>query len=90
MASGYGATGACYVVNAGDGENGKMKCVPVMEDYYECLHHKKEAARTRVLQNAYRKALAAHPRENVPRAEQIRALGLLGKEEDTKVILESR
>ncbi|EFW20223.1 hypothetical protein D8B26_003348 [Coccidioides posadasii str. Silveira] len=103
MASGYGTSGgpsrcfpfwqkllACYVVNSGEGENGKLKCVPVMEDYYECLHHKKEAARTRALQNAYRKALAAHPRENVPRAEQISSLGLLGKEEDTKLVLESR
>ncbi|EER26294.1 hypothetical protein CPC735_004650 [Coccidioides posadasii C735 delta SOWgp] len=55
MASGYGTSGgpsrcfpfwqellACYVVNSGEGENGKLKCVPVMEDYYECLHHKKE------------------------------------------------
>lgn len=35
---------ACYVVNsAGDGDtSGKVKCLPVLEDYYECLHHKKE------------------------------------------------
>lgn len=42
------------------------------------------------MQNAYRKALAAHPRENAPRAEQISALGLLGKEDDTKIVLEAR
>jgi NADH dehydrogenase (ubiquinone) Fe-S protein 5 len=27
--------------NAED-DSGKAKCVPVLEDYYECLHHKKE------------------------------------------------
>jgi hypothetical protein len=32
----------CYVVNAGDGEVGKKKCIPALEDYYECLHHSKE------------------------------------------------
>lgn len=32
----------CYVINAGEGETGKKKCVPALEDYYECLHHKKE------------------------------------------------
>lgn len=42
------------------------------------------------MQIAYRKAEAAHPRENAPKAEQIRNLGLLGKEEDTKAVLESR
>ena len=35
---------ACYAVNvSGDAsESGKKKCLPVLEDYYECLHHKKE------------------------------------------------
>lgn len=32
----------CYVVNAGEGESGKKKCLPALEDYYECLHHRKE------------------------------------------------
>jgi hypothetical protein len=32
----------CYVVNSGEGENGKKKCVPALEDYHECLHHRKE------------------------------------------------
>lgn len=32
----------CYVVNAGDGETGKKKCLPALEDYHECLHHRKE------------------------------------------------
>jgi hypothetical protein len=32
----------CYVINAGDGEVGKKKCIPALEDYYECLHHAKE------------------------------------------------
>lgn len=34
---------ACYVVNSsGEDEAGKKKCAPLLEDYYECLHHKKE------------------------------------------------
>ncbi|KAI0169450.1 hypothetical protein GGR52DRAFT_573519 [Hypoxylon sp. FL1284] len=61
MASGYGLQGgpsrcfpfwqevlACYVVNtSAEDDSGKKKCAPVLEDYYECLHHKKEV-RTRV------------------------------------------
>ncbi|KAI9852377.1 MAG: hypothetical protein M1838_000899 [Thelocarpon superellum] len=56
MASGYGLNGgvsrcfpfwqellACYVVNTtSDDDSGKTKCHPALEDYYECLHHKKE------------------------------------------------
>jgi NADH dehydrogenase (ubiquinone) Fe-S protein 5 len=39
---------SCYVIHGGenDGE-GKKKCVPAMEDYYECLHHKKEVRHPR-------------------------------------------
>jgi hypothetical protein len=34
---------ACYVVNtSAEDDSGKKKCAPVLEDYYECLHHKKE------------------------------------------------
>ncbi|KAJ1715557.1 NADH-ubiquinone oxidoreductase kD subunit [Aspergillus flavus] len=124
MASGFGLNGGpsrcynfwqevlgCYVVNAGDGETGKKKCMPALEDYYECLHHRKEvgfrpctmapcpsiqdavecpvdlALRTMKMQAAYRKAEAAHPRENAPKAEQIRSLGLLGKEEEASAFL---
>jgi NADH dehydrogenase (ubiquinone) Fe-S protein 5 len=82
--------------------------VPVLEDYYECLHHKKEvsvarplgpvprprltrdtiqAARVKALQTAYRKAETASARESAPSAGQIRNLGLLDKEEDTKKVL---
>ncbi len=33
----------CYVVNTSqDDDSGKAKCGPALEDYYECLHHKKE------------------------------------------------
>lgn len=32
----------CYVVNGGEGDEGKKKCIPALEDYYECLHHTKE------------------------------------------------
>lgn len=36
---------ACYVVNTtAEDDSGKKKCVPVLEDYYECLHHKKEVS----------------------------------------------
>lgn len=83
-----------------------------MEDYYECLHHRKEvrqppsklhhnpldsladpvlfalqAARVKMLQAAYRQAEAKKLQENPPSAGQIRNLGLLDKEEDTKKVL---
>ncbi|RAL09948.1 uncharacterized protein BO97DRAFT_407269 [Aspergillus homomorphus CBS 101889] len=100
MASGFGNNGGasrcynfwqevlgCYVVNSAEGEAGKKKCLPALEDYHECLHHKKEVMRTMKMQAAYRKAEAAHPRENAPRAEQIRSLGLLGKDEESAAIL---
>ncbi|KAL1974099.1 hypothetical protein VTN31DRAFT_5659 [Thermomyces dupontii] len=102
MASGYGVNGGpgrcfafwqellgCYVVNGSEGEAGKKKCGPALEDYYECLHHNKEALRAQRIQAAYRKAEAVFPRENAPKAEQIRNLGLLGKEEDTAKVLGS-
>ncbi|KAF8477099.1 hypothetical protein BDZ91DRAFT_708670 [Kalaharituber pfeilii] len=67
MASGYGINGgvsrcfpfwqdllACYVVNTADSNlEGRWKCIPQRDDYYECLHHKKEIAKTRVLREAY-------------------------------------
>ncbi|KAK4169069.1 hypothetical protein QBC43DRAFT_308640 [Cladorrhinum sp. PSN259] len=101
MASGYGLNGgpsrcfpfwqellACYVVNTNeDDDSGKKKCLGPMEDYYECLHHRKEAARTLALQAAYRKAEARKLKENPPDAGQIRNLGLLDKEEETKKFL---
>ncbi|KAL6713338.1 hypothetical protein ACLMJK_008803 [Lecanora helva] len=101
MASGYGLSGgpsrcfpfwqellACYVVNTNsDDMSGGKKCLPALEDYYECLHHRKEAARARRLQQAYRRAEAASPRENAPKAGSIRNLGLLDREEDTKSVL---
>ncbi|KAG9234001.1 hypothetical protein BJ875DRAFT_28269 [Amylocarpus encephaloides] len=101
MSSGYGLNGgpsrcfpfwqevlACYVVNtSSEDDSGKKKCVPVLEDYYECLHHKKEASRVRALQTAYRKAEAAQPRDNVPPAGAIQNLGLLNKDDDSKAVL---
>ncbi|RDA89634.1 hypothetical protein CP533_1953 [Ophiocordyceps camponoti-saundersi (nom. inval.)] len=56
MASGFGMHGgpgrcfpfwqdvlACYVVNTSpEDDSGKKKCALPLEDYYECLHHKKE------------------------------------------------
>ncbi|KAI0472183.1 hypothetical protein GGR56DRAFT_657282 [Xylariaceae sp. FL0804] len=101
MASGFGLNGgpsrcfpfwqellACYVVNtSAEDESGKKKCAPALEDYYECLHHKKEAARVSQLQAAYRKAEAEAGREDAPSAAQIRNLGLLDRDEDTKKVL---
>ena len=107
---------ACYVVNTdnADDVSGAKKCIPALEDYYECLHHRKEvsiailvgagnlslgdvsdrslfkAAKITALQSAYRKAEAQHPRENAPKAGQIRSLGLLGKDEDTKAVMDSK
>ena len=97
---------ACYVVNQNDQEARKQGvCAPRLEDYYECLHHKKEVksptfifnsdtrscltqhARAQAIQDALRKAEAAHPRENAPKAGQIRSLGLIGNEEGTKQVL---
>lgn len=49
-----------------------------------------QATRVRALQTAYRKAEAAHPRDDAPKAGAIRNLGLLDKEEDTKAVLGSK
>ncbi|RMZ69919.1 nadh:ubiquinone oxidoreductase subunit [Pyrenophora seminiperda CCB06] len=69
---------ACYTTNTNaEDDSGKAKCAPVLEDYYECLHHKKEAARTLALQAAYRKAEANIKRDDAPSAGQIRRLGVL-------------
>ncbi|KEF58726.1 NADH dehydrogenase (ubiquinone) Fe-S protein 5 [Exophiala aquamarina CBS 119918] len=101
MASGYGANSgvsrcfsfwqeymACYVINQNDQVARQQGvCLPRLEDYYECLHHKKEYARALAMQDALRKAEAAHPRENAPKIDQIRSLGLIGKEAETKTIL---
>ncbi|QIW96054.1 hypothetical protein AMS68_001572 [Peltaster fructicola] len=69
---------ACYVVNTNaDDDSGKKKCVPVLEDYYECLHHKKERARVSAIQAAYRRAEQQQSQDNVPTADEIKSLGLL-------------
>ncbi|KAF2403614.1 hypothetical protein EJ06DRAFT_536050 [Trichodelitschia bisporula] len=91
MASGFGLNGgpsrcfpfwqevlACYTVNTNtDDDSGKKKCAPALEDYMECLHHKKEAARVQAIQAAYRKKQAEDPRSDAPTAGQIRSLGLI-------------
>jgi NADH dehydrogenase (ubiquinone) Fe-S protein 5 len=53
------------------------------------IKNKKQAAKTRALQAAYRKALVAHPRGDTPKPGAIRSLGLLDAEEDTRAVLES-
>ncbi|KIW50075.1 hypothetical protein PV05_11696 [Exophiala xenobiotica] len=103
MASGYGLTGgvsrcfpfwqeymSCYVINQNDLEARKRGvCAPRLEDYYECLHHKKEYARTAAIQNALRKAEAASPRENAPKVGQIQSLGLIGKDDESRALLQT-
>ena len=98
---------ACHVMNQNDPEaRNKGACAPNLEDYYECLHHKKEVrspslswslfadlkkyARAQAIQTAYRKSEAAHPRENAPKPGEIRSLGLIGKEEESKNVLKNR
>ncbi len=49
-----------------------------------------QAARTKALQTAYRRAEAANPRDNAPKAGQIRNLGLLDADDDTKAVLGSK
>lgn len=44
-------------------------------------------ARALAMQAAYARAESSTPRDDAPSAKQIRNLGLLGKEEDTKKVL---
>jgi NADH dehydrogenase (ubiquinone) Fe-S protein 5 len=46
-----------------------------------------QIVRAKRLQAAYRKAEATFPRENAPKAEDIRGLGLLGKESQSAKVL---
>lgn len=46
-----------------------------------------QEARTIALQRAYRKAEAAHPRDDAPKVGSIRTLGLLDTEGDPKRVL---
>ncbi|KAM5366532.1 hypothetical protein ACJZ2D_010500 [Fusarium nematophilum] len=78
----------CYVVNtSASDDSGKKKCGLVLEDYYECLHHKKEHARALAIQAAYARTESSTARDNAPSAKQIRNLGLIDKEDDTKKVL---
>ena len=41
---------ACYVVNTDSNDmSGGKKCLPALEDYYECLHHRKEVSARHIL-----------------------------------------
>ncbi|KAF2758034.1 NADH-ubiquinone oxidoreductase [Pseudovirgaria hyperparasitica] len=90
MASGFGMNGGpgrcfpfwqevltCYVSNQEEDPKSKAKCMLALDDYYECLHHRKEAARVDALQAAYRKADSTRDKSNDMTAEQIRKLGVL-------------
>ncbi len=46
-----------------------------------------QATRTKALQEAYRKAEWTLARDDVPKAGEVRSLGLLGKEENTRKVL---
>ncbi|CAG7566517.1 uncharacterized protein B0J16DRAFT_330802 [Fusarium flagelliforme] len=101
MASGYGMNGGvgrcfpfwqevmgCYVVNTSAADDsGKKKCGMALEDYYECLHHKKEHARALAMQAAYARSESSTARDDAPSVKQIRSLGLIDKEEDSKKVL---
>ncbi|RCI13740.1 hypothetical protein L249_8115 [Ophiocordyceps polyrhachis-furcata BCC 54312] len=92
MASGYGMHGgpgrcfpfwqdvlACYVVNTStDNDSGKKKCALPLEDYYECLHHKKEHVKALALQAALKGVKPTAPVYNEPDAKHIKSLGLVG------------
>lgn len=45
-----------------------------------------QAARTRAIQAAYRQATSASERDNAPSASNIRGLGTLGGDDDTKAV----
>ncbi|KAB2568858.1 Protein of unknown function DUF3176 [Lasiodiplodia theobromae] len=93
MASGFGLNGgpsrcfpfwqevlACYVTNSNvDSPNAKGKCLAPLDDYYECLHHKKEHAKTFAMQAALRKAEAegGAARDGERKPEDVKTLGLL-------------
>ncbi|KAF2136148.1 uncharacterized protein K452DRAFT_292649 [Aplosporella prunicola CBS 121167] len=100
MSSGYGLNGgpsrcfsfwqevlACYVTNSSeDNTAGKAKCLGPLDDYYECLHHKKEYAKAFAMQSAYRQAEAAgngRPAD-APKPSEVRSLGLLEGAPETK------
>ncbi|RDA84118.1 hypothetical protein CP532_0207 [Ophiocordyceps camponoti-leonardi (nom. inval.)] len=92
MASGYGMHGgpgrcfpfwqdvlACYVVNtSSDNDSGKKKCVLPLEDYYECLHHKKEHVKALALQAALREARPTTAVHEGGDTKHIKSLGLAG------------
>ncbi|CAZ80263.1 unnamed protein product [Tuber melanosporum] len=75
---------SCYVVNTGSAtsDEGKWKCVPQRDDYYECLHHKKEIRKTQAIKAAYNRRLKQDPNFDPRKPEgeaDIRSLGLLQK-----------
>ncbi|OJD32064.1 nadh:ubiquinone oxidoreductase subunit [Diplodia corticola] len=70
---------ACYVTNSSaENKDGKSKCLATLDDYYECLHHKKEHAKTFAMQAALRRAEAQGiGREGERKPEDVKTLGLL-------------
>ncbi|KAI9727640.1 MAG: hypothetical protein M1828_005868 [Chrysothrix sp. TS-e1954] len=91
MASGYGNNGgpgrcfpfwqevlACYVVNSSSEDGTQIrKCGAPLEDYYECLHHRKEHAKARAMQVELYKKLKKQGRDAAPSQKEVRKLGLI-------------
>lgn len=50
----------------------------------------RQYARAQAMQEALRKAERAHPRENAPKLGQIRGLGLLGRDDDSKDLMQPK
>lgn len=65
------------------GKNGSLA-----RSFVQHSSHRVQHARAEAIQQALRKSLRANPRENAPKLGEIRSLGLLGHEEDTKGILQ--
>ncbi|KAL0637465.1 hypothetical protein Q9L58_003520 [Maublancomyces gigas] len=61
-------------------DEGKWKCVPQRDDYNECLHHRKEIAKTKTMQAAYIRRVKTDPDfDRRPEGEaDVKSLGLLG------------
>jgi NADH dehydrogenase (ubiquinone) Fe-S protein 5 len=63
--------------------------IPKMVNHQLTPSSGSQAERARALQTAYRKKVATYSRDEAPKAGEIRNLGLLDKEEDTKKVLGS-
>ncbi|KAI5853377.1 hypothetical protein BZA05DRAFT_395862 [Tricharina praecox] len=96
MASGYGLNGgvgrcypywqdflACYVINTSETSNeNRWRCAPQKNDYYECLHHHKEIAKTKAIRAAYMRRIDSGGGPGMPeggKAGDAKSVGVLSK-----------